>query len=677
MERLIDAEYTVLSIVKFLSAKDCLSLHAVSRGFHGILGKHDEAIFGYHLRRDFAEGRVLLYVAKKRNLSHKKLYRAFVGRWSLPKQADENIRAASKDYEGDRRTKIMINDWVHPPYIPVDNYQGAKLLIPNDDVDNVVFIVRVGAGEDDFCALMEWNPEYDLEKRDQRSQLIIDKSWCDDNGVERETQLRIPQNRDANDRWCNQDLNVGQLTEVMKSKHPLTLHAVDTRYYQVASLLDNTPLEHFSYTKDEISEFRSFYGFDLPSLWGVTPKFSPFHRKLTEKDFDYFLAPYCRDYDDKDPPLDYLPITGKIQLNNCEMHWMKEGIEVDVTNDIVLSHLQRGVNFTFLGDRRESSVRRPHQICNFLRALMKEKCLQVEPREILKFAVVTQQPDWVQADKVLDTITSYASFDDQAGKLRLVCRQFDASALRQIEAKLHKTKVIGFKRGGSGCGENWFKATVSRGWSDTCLTSKDSAIDDALWLASCRCWFESCADKDSCKNASKPLTCLGYSSDTKKSETHTIDEAMVRQKLADEGRVSLTGEYRSNVVECSFEKKKLTVFQLCRIARKVIRSNSGRALNWNLKRDYGVSDAISTRQFVRSIFLVFARAASKTLPDEDESAMKKARIAPSREVTIGTAESTIGVEKGQYSRMKKIIRFYSADNEPMEICFESRSSYRY
>ena len=175
MERLIDAELTVLSIVKFLSAKDCLNLHTVSRKIHGILGKHDDALFGYLLRRDFAEGKVLLCVAKKRKLSRKKLYRAFVGRWSLPKQADENIRAASKDYEGDRLTKIMINDWVKPPDIPVDSYEGAKLLIPNDDVDNVVFIIRLGAGKDSFCSLMEWNSEYDREKRDL-SQLIIDKS---------------------------------------------------------------------------------------------------------------------------------------------------------------------------------------------------------------------------------------------------------------------------------------------------------------------------------------------------------------------------------------------------------------------------------------------------------------------------------------------------------------------
>ena len=711
MERLIDAELTVLSVVKFLSAKDCLSLQAVSRGFHQLLGKHDEAIFGYLLRRDFAEGRVLFYVAKKRNLSRKKLYRAFLGRWSLPKQIDaEKMRDVPtdfmRDFEAHSLNKVMIT-WLKPADIPVDNYQGAKLLIPNDDVDNVVFIVRVGAGKDSFCALMEWNSEYDPEKRDL-SQLIIDKSWCDDNGVERVTQFHIPQDREANNRWLNRDLTVGQLTEVLRSKHPLTLHAVDTRYCQVASLMDNSPIEDFGFNDDDVSDFISRYGSGLPSLWGLTPKFSPFHRKITERDFGHTLTAYL-DEDDEvpPPPLEYLPIRGNVQLNKYRIRWMKDGIEDDVTNDIVLSHLQRGISFGFRGIGK-STVRSPHQICNFLRALMKEKCLEVEPRGIMQFAVVPQQPEWVQADKVLDAITSYASFEDQAGKLRLVCRQFDASALRQIEAKLVKTKVIAFRRGGGEgceCYDSWFKATVRRGWSDTCLTSNDSAIDDVLWLASCRCCFEYCADKDSCKNASKPLTCHGYNPDTKKHETQTIDEASVRQKLTDkEGWVRLAEEspgecWRreralyyvkpSNVVRCSFKEDEMTLFQLSELAFKVIDYNTGgeygyeemgrRALlNWNLKRDYGVSKSITSRQFVRSIFLIFARAAvNEKALDKDESAMKKARIAPSQKVTIGTAESTVEVKKGHYSRMKKIMRFYSANNEPMEICFESRSSDRY
>eukprot|EP00986_Skeletonema_menzelii_P017043 scaffold17186_cov124-Skeletonema_menzelii.AAC.2 len=85
----------------------------------------------------------------------------------------------------------------------------------------------------------------------------------------------------------------------------------------------------------------------------------------------------------------------------------------------------------------------------------------------------------------------------------------------------------------------------------------------------------------------------------------------------------------------------MNLFELCHIAGKVIDSETdgeyykemGRraSLNWHLKQRYGVSQPIISRQFVRSIFLIFARAASKTAHDEDASAMKKARIAPSRE----------------------------------------------
>lgn len=395
---------------------------------------------------------------------------------------------------------------------------------------------------------------------------------------------------------------------------------------------------------------------------------------------------------ERPPPLEYLPIEGKL-LRDCWKANDEDYYGID------LYHPQKGLNFNFLGSEGESSLHRPHQICSFLRTLMKEKCVQVELREAMEISMA-QQPEWVNVDKILDAIASYASFEDQAGKLRLVCRQFGASALRQLEAKLEKIKVIGFSNEGE-CGDSWFKATVQRGWSDKCLTSKESVVDDAIWLASCRCCFQYCADKDSCKNASKPLTCHGYSSKSKKYETLTVEEAVVRQKLTDKGRVQLTetssDELRwaerddywkpSNVVKCSFEEDEMNLFDLCRNVGKAIDSNTGGymyeeegeqpPLNWHLKRDYGVSKRISSRQFVRSIFLIFARAENKiTMNEEDESAEKKARVTPSQKVTIGMAKTNIDAAKiGHYSRMKKIIRFKSAANEPLEICLESRSSY--
>jgi hypothetical protein len=192
----------------------------------------------------------------------------------------------------------------------------------------------------------------------------------------------------------------------------------------------------------------------------------------------------------------------------------------------------------------------------------------------------------------------------------------------------------------------------------------------------------------------------GYSSNSKKHKTLTVDEAKLRQKLTERGRVQLTktspddlrwaerDDYwkPSNVVKCSFEEDEMNLFELCRNIGKAIDSNTGGymyeeegeqpPLNWHLKRDYGVSKRISSRQFVRSIFLIFARAENNiTISEEDESAEKKARVTPSQKVTIGMAETNIATKIGSYSRMKKIIRFKSAASEPLEICLESRSSY--
>lgn len=81
-----------INIATFLPAKDSLGLHPVNKKWHDVLTKHEETLFDDYLKRDFVEGRVLSYVAKEKNLSCKKLYRAFAARWSLPAQADENLR---------------------------------------------------------------------------------------------------------------------------------------------------------------------------------------------------------------------------------------------------------------------------------------------------------------------------------------------------------------------------------------------------------------------------------------------------------------------------------------------------------------------------------------------------------------------------------------------------------
>ncbi|KAK1743956.1 hypothetical protein QTG54_005553 [Skeletonema marinoi] len=289
---LLSVNDAIVSIAAFLSARDFLSLPCTCRSLARVISKNEEALFEHHLRRDFPEGEVLSYVAEQRNLSRKKLYRAFLGRWSLPKQADLEIRAESADYdyEGDRNTRILI-EWLQPAIISEENYEGAKLLIPNDDVDNVVFIAHVVGADNKCgskCALMGWNPEYDPKYQ----QLIIDKSWCDGKMAD----ISLSQNEEINEGWCTGKINVGQLTEAFKSMHTLSLHAIDCQKYHVASLLDDSSMDDMGYYSNEAkrtSELRLWYGFGLPTLWGVLPMFSPRYlsrNKLTDRDFRNFGA---------------------------------------------------------------------------------------------------------------------------------------------------------------------------------------------------------------------------------------------------------------------------------------------------------------------------------------------------------------------------------------------------
>lgn len=482
-----------------------------------------------------------------------------------------------------------------------------------------------------------------------------------------------------NELWCTGEINVGQLTKAFEIIHTLTLHAIDCQKYHVASLMDDSIMEDLNYNSDEeniISKFQLYYRSQLPTLWGILPKSSPlcfYRKKLTDCEFKNYIYGDRDDWEDEDDraPLEYMPIRAMLQLDT----W---GIDDDGEYAIDLYHTHKGVNFSFRGSEGESSVQMSHQICSFLRALMQERCLPIEPRVSLGTATVKQQPEWVRTEKILNTITSYVSFEVKVGKLRLVCRQFDAAVLRQLEDKLDEAKVIGFSRDGEGGGDSWFKATVRRGWSDNCLTSKESAIDDALWLASCRCCFDYCPDKESCSYARKPLECRGYSAKCKKDEIQTIDVAWARQTLSVKGSVYLTdedpydlsyeGDYcapRSNGVQCSFQEYELH-FELCRIVEKGFgpymdqRMYDGGlvSLHRQLKEDYGVTGRITSRRFVRSIFLVLARAKGMPLAT-DESAEKKARSTPSEEVTVGEAKSNISVKNGYFSRSKKIYRFFS------------------
>jgi hypothetical protein len=464
------------------------------------------------------------------------------------------------------------------------------------------------------------------------------------------------------------------------------------------------------YSQDS-SKLELYYWDDCPSLYAMPPTGSPFYREFTKSDFDELHG-----YGDFPPGLYFVPFGGRLLLEEVEHERLvdddySDEEDYDYEYDYEYNFRQEGMLFEF-GHFEIPTVKWPHHVCSLLRALMREKCLHIESRRGHLGTDVVQQPRWIQDRKILDTVTSFLCFEDQAFKLRLVCHQFCNSALRQLQAKLNKNKRICFKKEAwqEPFGWEMFQASVRQGWFGNCLASEESAIDDALWLASCRCYLcgESCEDRESCKNASvKYLECHGYSSTTGTTETQAIDKEIIRQQLRSEGSVCLTerdpedrsyGYVERNKVECNFEEDEMNIFDLCRKLEEEILSGAGDedthsgicvytgmpiSLHWKLQKDYGVVKPSSTswagyvshKQFVRAIFLLFTRTFDEgegTATDECTPKKKKARSTPSQKITITMAKSNIELEDGQYSRAKKIIRFNnSANNAPIEICIES------
>ena len=634
-----------LNIATYLSAQDVLSLHNVNRSWHNVLNMHEELLFEHLLSVDFVEGEVLNYVAKRDNLSRKKLHLAFHKRWSLPKQGDE-------------KTRICIT-WTRPD-IPQNVYAGKS------GINSLVFIARVGdENASNSCALLEWNnPDYDSERRQQRNneQLIIDTRWRDDTGG-----ITLAQNQEANEHWESGDW--AEMDDALKISHTLTLHAVDISQYRVATLMDESSFDELCPNDEGMPDYDTVgHGFELPKLFGLPPKGSPYYRNFDEEfdlvDKGYYLG------DEDVPSIEYLPIWGVIELYH--------GKDDEGDNILSLHDKATGLNFCF--DSSDSStLAEPYHICSFLGALMREKCTAVEMPTILE---VVQQPEWVQSEKIVDRITSYASFEDQAGKLRLVCRQFGSSALTQLEGKLEKTKVIGFDRGEWG---NMFKASVRWGWSESCVISKEDTIEDSLWLAGCRCGPNLCEDKQSCPHMDNPI----QYSDGRAREPKTLDVDWAREQLVESGRFEVEGKLCKS--KCSFNQEEMSIYQLCDKIKAIIHSKVEYAFDggseedgwgepWDsgipahFQRFYGVSKAITSKQFLRSLFLVFTKArageAAEALEDGEENTTKRARLQRDETVKIGMAEATTKLNEAYYHRSMSIFRFYSAAREPMEVCLE-------
>ena len=362
-------------------------------------------------------------------------------------------------------------------------------------------------------------------------------------------------------------------------------------------------------------------------------------------------------------------------------------------NELSICNENDGLHFT-ADDIESSSIRKHSSICNYLRALMREKCAVID-RTVMTTSSpkLPQQPIWVQNEKVLGRVISYAPFEDQAGDLRLVCKQFEQVSLSHLRMKLDKNKTIG----------DGF--SLHRGWTNTHLTSNTSAIEDALWLASCRCSRETKCNSSNCPSMSNDLRYYDYFQEIYHKEPAREPEVADKNKIRTEmkklmdkptlkrgwfhlkepeldGRIE---DYPTPNLECSFDRKEMSLLNLCDEIETLIHRATDRdgmsegepcRLNYYTRKAYGISkNDFYSKQFVRTVFLLLAKE-KDVISNQDKIARKKARMTSIEDVTIGMAKAyIIGDDNEHYIRKMRISRFYTASYDPVEIRMEYRSSY--
>jgi len=253
-----------------------------------------------------------------------------------------------------------------------------------------------------------------------------------------------------------------------------------------------------------------------------------------------------------------------------------------------------------------------------------------------------------------------------------VDRKFKATAHRLLEEKLfEKVKVFGYDRWDGG----WFKATIRRGWSDACCTSHESCVEEALSLAfQCRC----CSFEGGCafnRGVADFSGCQAHRSN--KEKPFDMDQARVlllsrgwfriinnrpdvtrymqdpsdphvqisyKQGSDDDGNQDILHEYLRRVEETIDEE----------VSYEMIPSS--------FRKFYGLGGEMPSRQFLRSLFILFGdRATANTEGKKPSISMIKSLIDVPR-------------HSSRFCRMKMYVRFYTTDNGPIEICLQSKHS---
>ena len=656
-----------------------LPLTECSRCLREFVLNNDDPLFCTALKADFPEGWLLVEAFSRRGgslvvvPSYKKMYLAFQNRFKLQtKHVGNHVtipwRQSSTYLTVEEfREHQEENEDTEDQEDNEDTEDASNNEDDNLDVKALVFIFRLWDCPES-CCFLSWEKDTDGEhNRTGNDGLERDEAWYDD----ADYCVELPPLKNEIYRSIDNDYGGSseKCLEVLRevaSTYRLSVHAIDLHTCQVLTLLDNAPgrdVEGLDTTGADIYGHED----DTPKLYGVPSRGSPFYRHMTCADY-YTLHRwgFCT----------YPHVESLQWMNSLDIgHYDNE------TNDHTV-YLDR-IRFSPFPDN--SSIRNRYSISSFLRALMREKCFDLRSvdqdapqdmsfvfhEELDSSRSSLQPPEWVKEEKILDTVLSFVPFEDQVATIRLVCKLFKASALRQLEKKLLDTDwlPIAFTRyaftryDGALFRAGWFRADARRGWSDG-FVSRSDVIESSLWMASCRC-IESCEDKDSCPGTRiTPLYRAG-------GKTKTLDTEQARRLLIKQGQVNLTpnfpdGQKRSggdfNSVQICFEKREgKSLYQLCQRVHEAIDKEVDYPMEpEDLRRHYGISIEMGPQQFLRSLFLVFTDGASIAeghFPD----------------TTFAMAKSHVQAEDGRiYIRMKQLFRFHTATHQPIEICLESR-----
>lgn len=285
---------------------------------------------------------------------------------------------------------------------------------------------------------------------------------------------------------------------------------------------------------------------------------------------------------------------------------------------------------------------------------------------------------------ILANILAFLPFEQQAGALRLVNRQFKAAAQSLLEEKFFdKVKVIGYDNfEGSG----WFRADVRRGsWSNDNCTSLESCIAEALQWVACRCcaWDGTCAfhqsgDADangSCMEKAlqrkryKPLK--NWDMEQARMLLRTNGWFRIRKKLPN-GQGSARVRPDEQSVQVRFEQGELSLDDILRqVKRSIHREVTYELMPVTFRRFYGIEDDdMSSSRFLRSLFVLF----QQTSTTASAAAIRRdGAAAPS----IGMTKSLIDEKGTRFYRMQMYFRFYTNANEPVEIRLQSKQDIDY